>query len=127
MSKAPEDRPLTRKQEAFVAEILKDPTISQTKAAINAGYSPKSAPEIASENLRKPNVLSKLDKYTNLYERTINGVVRDWGKEESTAKRALAVNAAMWAHDKVHGKATQQTTSVNYNFTAHIKQKSYGI
>jgi hypothetical protein len=125
--KDPADRPLTRKQEAFVAELIQNPTISQTEAAIRAGYAPISAPVMASETIRKPNVISKLGKHTNLYERVINNTVRDWGKEESTSKRALAVNAAMWAHDKVHGKATQATTSVNLNFTQHVGSKDYGI
>jgi len=123
----PEDRPLTRKENAFVTELIKDPTQSATKAAIKAGYSPKSAHVIASETLKKPKVISKLDKYTNLYERVITGTARDWGKNESTAKRALALQAAMWAHDKVHGKATQMTTSVNYNFTKHVSEKSYDL
>ena len=47
---------LTRKQELFVKELItKDGTITQREAAINAGYSPKTASAIAS-NMLNPNV-----------------------------------------------------------------------
>jgi phage terminase small subunit len=45
---------LTNKQRAFVAEYMKD--LNGTQAAIRAGYSPKTACSIASENLRKPHI-----------------------------------------------------------------------
>lgn len=45
---------LTNKQQRFADEYLID--LDGTKAAIRAGYSPKTASVIASENLRKPNI-----------------------------------------------------------------------
>ncbi|MCP5008128.1 MAG: terminase small subunit [Planctomycetes bacterium] len=45
-------RKLTQKQALFVAEYLKDP--NATQAAIRAGYSKKTAKQIATENLSKP-------------------------------------------------------------------------
>lgn len=45
---------LTPKQEMFVREYLID--FNGTRAAIAAGYSKRSAKEIASENLTKPNI-----------------------------------------------------------------------
>lgn len=45
---------LSGKQSAFVREYLID--LNGTQAAIRAGYSPRSAAETASENLRKPNI-----------------------------------------------------------------------
>lgn len=54
MFKLPKEKKkkLTLKQRKFTAEYLK--TGNGTKAAIKAGYSKKSAQEIASENLSKP-------------------------------------------------------------------------
>ena len=46
--------PLTRKQQRFVAEYLKD--LNSTQAAIRAGYPAKSAASVGSENLRKPEI-----------------------------------------------------------------------
>lgn len=43
---------MTGKQERFVQEYLID--LNATQAAIRAGYSPKTAQEIGSENLSKP-------------------------------------------------------------------------
>jgi phage terminase small subunit len=51
---------LTPKQEAFVREYLVD--LNGTQAAIRAGYSEKSAPVIASQNLRKLNVLRAIEE-----------------------------------------------------------------
>ena len=50
----PPDKPLTRKQARFMAALPL--ASSNTAAAITAGYSPASAAESASENLRKSNV-----------------------------------------------------------------------
>lgn len=49
---------LTPKQAAFVREYLKDH--NGTQAAIRAGYSKKTAKEIATENLTKPAIMEKV-------------------------------------------------------------------
>ena len=51
---------LTAKQERFVQEYLVD--LNATAAAIRAGYSPKTANRIASENLSKPDIQIALQK-----------------------------------------------------------------
>jgi phage terminase small subunit len=51
---------LTSKQEVFVAEYLKD--LNATQAAIRAGYSKKTAESIGAENLRKPQIQSKIQE-----------------------------------------------------------------
>lgn len=51
---------LTKKQKLFVEEYLID--LNATQAAIRAGYSEKTAHDIGSENLRKPNVQSEIEK-----------------------------------------------------------------
>jgi phage terminase small subunit len=56
------DKPkkLTPKQKKFAKEYQKD--LNGKQAAIRAGYSPKTAKEIASENLTKPNVAQEINK-----------------------------------------------------------------
>lgn len=49
------DRPLTNKQRLFVEAYFAN-SMDVDKAAIQAGYSPRSAPQIASKLLKKPNV-----------------------------------------------------------------------
>lgn len=51
---------LTNKQKVFCAEYLKD--LNATQAAIRAGYSKKTARNIASEYLAKPNIQKRIKK-----------------------------------------------------------------
>ena len=53
-------RKLTKKQQQFVLEYLKD--LNATQAAIRAGYSKNSAKEIGYENLTKPHIKEKIDE-----------------------------------------------------------------
>ena len=54
---------LTPKQQRFVEEYLID--LNATQAAIRAGYSEKTAKEIGSENLTKPNVAKAIQEAQN--------------------------------------------------------------
>jgi len=51
---------LSPKQQLFADEYLID--LNATQAAIRAGYSPKTAKEIGSENLTKPNIRTYIDQ-----------------------------------------------------------------
>ena len=51
-------KPLTAKQEMFCLEYLID--LNATQAAIRAGYSLKTAKDIACENLAKPNIQGRI-------------------------------------------------------------------
>jgi phage terminase small subunit len=51
---------LTDKQQVFVAEYIKD--FNLTRAAIAAGYSPRSAHTIGWENIRKPEIAEEIEK-----------------------------------------------------------------
>jgi phage terminase small subunit len=51
---------LTRKQQLFIAEYLVD--LNASRAALAAGYSPKTAPWIGQENLRKPTIKAAVEE-----------------------------------------------------------------
>lgn len=51
---------MTQKQRRFIEEYLID--LNATQAAIRAGYSPDSAADIGSENLRKPDIRARIDQ-----------------------------------------------------------------
>ena len=51
---------MTEKQKRFCDEYLID--LNATQAAIRAGYSPDSAGDIGSENLKKPDIRARIDK-----------------------------------------------------------------
>ena len=52
---------LTRKQQRFIQEYTRD--WNATAAAIRAGYAPRSARQIAAENLSKPDIAAGLKGY----------------------------------------------------------------
>ncbi len=111
---AVKNRKLTGKQKAFVKELIDNPKQSATKAAIKAYsepgkvISPTVAGTIAHENLKKPAIISKLQNYTDLVESALVNTVSDWASEDAPRKREIALDAAKFIHDKVHGRATQK-------------------
>lgn len=110
-------KPLTRKQEAFVQELLSDKKISATEA-VRRTYNATtnhSAEVIAHENLRKPEIVSRLGQASDLVESALVNTVKEWSTSDKVNERSLAMDSAKFIHDKVHGKATQkieQTSSV---------------
>lgn len=75
------DRKLSHKQQAFIAEYLKDK--NATQAAIRAGYSKKTADAIGKENLRKPPIHDAI-------ESALNKVNQDAGLEATKLRREIA-------------------------------------
>lgn len=120
---------LTRKQEAFVRELVENPKQSATAAALKTYGKPdkplnyQTANAIAVENLQKPAIQTELAKYTKQIEDTLYRAVVDWGDSDTPRKREIALDSAKFIHDKVHGKATQRVetkseqVSININMT----------
>ena len=124
-------KPLTRKQEAFVTELIKNPKMSATQAVKNT-YNVStnhSAEVMASENLRKPEIISRLGDANNMIEQVLMDTVGEYGNSDKIQERSLAVDTSKWIHDKIHGKAVQKSSNVNFNFTQHVgdKSKDYGL
>ena len=114
-------RPITRKQQAFVKHMVDNPKDSATQAAAIA-YNVSNrhtAQTIAAENLAKPVIRTELAKYSGMLESALINTVDEWKDHEKPRQREIAMNVAMYAHDKIHGKATQrvetQSTAVQIN------------
>lgn len=110
--------PLTAKQKAFVKAKLDNPKISNTDAAMVA-YDAKdrSVGSTLGHNLiRNQKIIMALGEHNDLFESVIVKTAKDWQDSNTPRKREIALNAAMFGHDKVHGKATvkidQQSTVV---------------
>lgn len=104
------NKPLTRKQSAFVKHLIEHPKDSGTEAVMQT-YDVKSrqtAESIAYENLRKPQIVTELAKYNNLVENTLINTINDYSTSDKLGQRTLAVDTAKYIHDKIHGKATQK-------------------
>ena len=82
---------LTKKQEMFCKEYLKD--LNATQAAIRAGYSEKTAKDIASQNLAKLNISKRIqelmDKRSNKVEITANNVLESILRTRDTCEQYL--------------------------------------
>lgn len=124
--KPAKDRPLTPKQKAFVQELLDNPKQSATQAALKTYGKPdkpinyNTARSLASENLAKPAIQTKLAQYNDMVESTLLQTVQEWGSHERPRQREIAQNAAMYIHDKVHGKATQKVETRSEQVTISI-------
>jgi phage terminase small subunit len=112
---------LTRKQKNFADTLINNPKISATQAVIETynATTRHSAEQIAHENLRKPEIVSYLERHLNDTENILLNTLNEYKNEEDLSKRKHSTDIAMWIHDKVQGKATQRTethvTSVNLN------------
>jgi hypothetical protein len=123
--KTKNNAPLTPKQKAFVQHIVNNPKESATKAALatygttNKPPTYNSAAQIATTNLKQPQIISELAKYNNLAENTLINAINDYQDSDKLGERALAVDTAKWVHDKVNGKAIQRqevhTTGVQFS------------
>ena len=118
------NKPLTRKQEAFVKHIVNNPKDSATTAAMQTygndkDISRNTARSIATENMAKPAIRTELAKYNNMIENTLINTIEEWGSHERPRQREIAIDSAKYVHDKIHGKATQrsevQATVVSLN------------
>lgn len=116
------NRPLTRKQQAFVKHLIEHPKQSATKAVL-ATYDVNNAltaKSIATENLSKPAIVSELAKYNNLIENTLINTINDYSNSSKLGERTLAVETSKYIHDKIHGKATQRTEVTTQGITLNI-------
>lgn len=112
--KPAKDRPLTPKQKAFVQELINNPKQSATQAVLKTYGKPgkpidyNTARSLASENLAKPAIQSKLIQYSDMVEQAIMQTISDWKDHDKPRQREIAMNQAQFVHDKIHGKATQK-------------------
>ncbi len=104
------NKPLTRKQTAFVKHLIEHPKDSGTEAVMQT-YDVKSrqtAESIAYENLRKPEIVTELAKYNSNIEQIIVDKTFKLSSSEKLEEVKEGLLNARWMHDKINGKATQK-------------------
>jgi hypothetical protein len=125
-------RPLTRKQAAFVRELVENPKQSATKAAAKT-YSVSNlnvARSMAAENLAKPAVMLELAKHSKTAEQALTEVLSLSSQRMTEDKpRAVdwAVNTRQTADsilDRIHGKAKQSVDVTSTAVTLNIDLSS---
>lgn len=114
---------MTGKQQAMITERLKDKTASNAEIIKRAGYkvsSVQSASQIYLENLKKPEIASRLEPIVDEMEETLITDVRKFRDSEKLGERQLANDTARWIHDKVRGRATQKIEQTTTGVTLTI-------
>lgn len=112
---------LSLKQELFIEEYLVD--LNATQAAIRAGYSTRSAAEIGSENLTKPNIRARIDQA--MAERSKRTGVNQERVIEELAKIAFLNAAEVVDTDTarlLHTASEEDTAAI---VSVKVKQSSF--
>jgi phage terminase small subunit len=103
---------LTPKQELFVKEYLID--LNATQAAIRAGYSKKTAKEIAAENLTKPNIAEaikiEIDKRMQRLDTSADKVIEDLGLLRDMCMGRVPVTQTVMLRDTEGGTLPTEIT-----------------
>lgn len=116
-------RKLTRKQKAFAKELIENPRISETEAAVRTYDvdSRQSASQIAMQNMKNPLVQAYLETHAQKAQEAMMEILEDsrtfakGGDKVGADYAGVAVNVSKDILDRVYGKATQkveQTTQV---------------
>lgn len=119
-------RPLTAKQREFVRLMTSGERITPTRAVMRVYNTDKPTNAGAiSKNLEKnPKIQMALAAHSSLAEETIVTAILDYKDSDKQWQRTLAVESSKWVHDKLHGKAVQQNTNINVEYTKHAEQKA---
>ena len=122
--------PLTYKEREVIRKITTE-KMTPTRAVMQTYDTdkPTNAGAIWNTLKKKPKVQMALMSHSDLAEQVIVNTMAEFSTSQKQWERTLAVDNAKWLHDKVHGKAVQQTSNVNLNFTQHAQQKAeeYGL
>ena len=122
---------LTDKQEKFCYEYVLH--LNASKAALNAGYSPKTAPFIGAENLKKPQIAERIKHMqNNLAETAQLSALRvlkehekiafnDGEKTADKQKSLDSINNMLGYNAPTKNEFTGD--AININFINHSKRK----
>jgi hypothetical protein len=123
-------RPLTLKEKELV-RLLTETKTTPTKAVMTVYdiKKPNQASSFWGSKKKLPKIQNALLAHSSLAEDTIIKAILDYKDSEKQWQRSLAVDTSKWVHDKIYGKAVQQNSNVNLNFTAHAdeKRKEYDL
>ena len=120
---------LTIKQNNFIKHLVEYPRLSATKAvkAVYNTTSENTASQIASENLRKPQIMLELSKYSNKAELVLIEVMNyslEYGKDKDNRNGSNYANTAVTVAnsllDRLHGKAQQTISTTSQSVVLSI-------
>ncbi len=117
---------MTPKQTCFVQEYLID--LNATQAAIRAGYSKKTARQVASENLSKPDIQRAIEEAQQVragrtgltQDAVVQGLLKEAEFKGEGSSPAARVSA--WAHLGRHLGMFKDKTAFDGALTVIVKQ-----
>ena len=122
------DTKLTGKQQAMIIERIKDPLAPNSEIIKRAGYkingtgknATNTASQIYLENMRNPEIASRLVPVVDEIEDALITTVRRYQNSDKLDEVKEAMTNARWIHDKVKGKAVQQIQTTSNKLSIHI-------
>jgi len=123
--------PLTPKQREFVRRMTSGEKITPTRAVMETYnvVKPTTAGAMSKALEKNPKIQMALAAHSSLAEETIVTAIMDFRDSDKQWQRTLAVESSKWVHDKLFGKAVQQNTNINVEYTKHadLKAKEYDL
>lgn len=120
---------LTAKQERFIQEYLID--LNATQAAIRAGYSPKTAYSIGTENLKKPVIASRVkerrDEVAKVAELTQEWVLKNLKDVVEKSMQAVEVEKFDYEEKRMVGIGEYVYDSRGANTALQLIGKHLGM
>lgn len=92
-------------------------------------YTYGSKATIANRLLKNVEVVNHIEYQKNKLERIASQAVDKIEEHVESDDSNVSLNASKFVIEQVHGKAVQKSSSVNFNFTQHVgdKSKDYGL
>lgn len=118
--------PLTAKQREYVRLMTSGERITPTRAVMQVYNTNKAtnAGAISKALQKNPKIQMALAAHSSLAEETIVTAILDYKDSDKQWQRTLAVESSKWVHDKLFGKAVQQNTNINVEYTKHADEKA---
>ena len=118
--------PLTAKQREYVRLMTSGERITPTRAVMHVYNTNKAtnAGAISKALQKNPKIQMALAAHSSLAEETIVTAILDYKDSDKQWQRTLAVESSKWVHDKLFGKAVQQNTNINVEYTKHADEKA---
>lgn len=107
----------------MIAERLKDPKAPNSEIIKRAGYNAKTVfaqSQQYLENMKKPEIASRLEPIVDEIEQVLIDNVREFKKSDKQWERQLSNENAKYIRDVVRGKAIQQIKTTTTGVTLTI-------
>ncbi len=115
----------TEKQRRFVSEYVID--LNATQAAVRAGYSERTAPQIGSENLRKPHIAAAIEEELAARAARTQVTSDEVVRELRRIGMARLEHAVSWDNERLVLVPSEQLSEDTAAAVASVDRGKYGL